>query len=119
MNLITDNLSSHISGGIMKRLAELLFFALALCLAAFSPRLIGAAPKGSNWSQWRGPDGLGVSSESNLPAEWGENKNIKWKTSLTGRGHSSPIVWENKIFLTADVEGDIVPGAKAVEHKIE
>src|ERR1044072_9490944 len=103
----------------MKRLAVLLFFPFALCLAAFSPWMIGAAPKGSNWSQWRGPDGLGVSSESNLPAEWGENKNIKWKTPIAGNGHYSPIVWDNKIFLTSDVEGDVAPGAKAVEHKIE
>lgn len=106
----------------MKRLFILLVSVLTLCLmakAAFSPVTTVAAPKGSNWSQWRGPDGLGVSSESNLPAEWNESKNIKWKTALPGRGHSSPIVWDNKIFLTSDVEGEVVPGAKAVEHKIE
>lgn len=105
----------------MKRLAMLLFFAFVLCLptlAVFNPLMTGAAP-GTNWSQWRGPDGLGVSSENNLPAEWSENKNIKWKTPITGAGHSSPIVWENKIFLTSDLEGDLAPEAKAVEHKIE
>ena len=46
----------------------------------------------------------------------GPSKNIKWKTAIDGRGHSSPIVWENKIFLTTAIEGDVVPGAKAPTH---
>jgi outer membrane protein assembly factor BamB len=70
----------------------------------------------SNWPQWRGPQGLGVSEEKNLPAEWGADKNIVWKTALPGRGHSSPIVWDNRIFLTTSIEGEVVPGAKAVHH---
>jgi hypothetical protein len=75
-----------------------------------------AAPK-NNWSQWRGPEGNGVSSETNVPAEWSDTKNIKWKTPIPGRGHSSPVVWGNRIFLTTDIEGEVVPRAKAVEHK--
>jgi len=70
----------------------------------------------SNWPQWRGPQGMGVSEEKNLPVEWGADKNIVWKTALPGRGHSSPIVWDNKIFLTTSIEGEVVPGAKAVHH---
>jgi outer membrane protein assembly factor BamB len=70
----------------------------------------------ANWPQWRGADGSGVSTEKNLPSDWNVSKNIKWKTPISGRGHSSPIVWENKIFLTTAVEGDVVPGAKAVKH---
>jgi len=69
-----------------------------------------------NWPQWRGPDGSGISTEKNLPAEWSTTKNIKWKTPIDGRGHSSPIVWGNKIFLTTAIEGDVVPGAKAAKH---
>ena len=42
--------------------------------------------------------------------------NIKWKASIPGRGHSSPIVWGNRIFLTTAIEGEVVPGAKAVKH---
>ncbi|HXQ74044.1 MAG TPA: PQQ-binding-like beta-propeller repeat protein, partial [Pyrinomonadaceae bacterium] len=42
--------------------------------------------------------------------------NIKWKAAIPGRGHSSPIVWGNRIFVTTAVEGDVVPGAKAVKH---
>jgi outer membrane protein assembly factor BamB len=73
----------------------------------------------ANWPQWRGPDGSGISTEKNLPADWTPTKNIKWKTPIAGRGHSSPIVWGNHIFLTTAVEGDVVPGAKAVTHMNE
>jgi outer membrane protein assembly factor BamB len=73
----------------------------------------------SNWPQWRGPGGLGVSNEKNLPAEWSPTKNIKWKTPIAGRGHSSPVVWGNRVFLTTAIEGPVVPGAKAVKHMIE
>ncbi|QQS47028.1 MAG: PQQ-binding-like beta-propeller repeat protein [Acidobacteriota bacterium] len=76
-----------------------------------------AAP--SNWSQWRGTDGNGISTETNLPSEWSLDKNIAWRTAIPGRGHSSPIVWGDKIFLTTDIEGETVPGAKAVKHVIE
>ena len=71
-----------------------------------------------NWPQWRGPDGQGISTEKNLPTVWSATKNIKWKTPIAGRSHSSPIVWGNKIFLTTAIEGPLVPGAKAVKHMI-
>lgn len=75
--------------------------------------------KTSNWPQWRGPDGQGVSEEKNLPVEWSSTKNVKWKTAIAGRGHSSPIVWRKKIFLTTALDGDAVPGRTAgVTHKL-
>ena len=70
----------------------------------------------SDWPQWRGPGGSGVSVEKGLTLEWSPTQNIEWKTALPGRGHSSPVVWGNRIFLTTDVEGDPVSGAKAVIH---
>jgi outer membrane protein assembly factor BamB len=70
----------------------------------------------ASWPQWRGPSGQGVSVEKNLPSEWTATKNIKWKTSIPGRGHSSPIVWGNRVFLTTAIEGEEVPGAKAAKH---
>ena len=72
-----------------------------------------------NWPQWRGPDGSGISNEKNLPAEWSPTKNIKWKTPIAGRGHSSPIVWGKYVFLTTAVEGEAVSGAKAAKHLID
>ena len=85
-------------------------------VALFSLTTVGFA---ANWPQWRGPDGSGISTEKNLPAEWTPTKNIKWKTPISGRGHSSPIVWGNKIFLTTAIEGELVPDAKAAKHMIE
>ncbi|HJT66075.1 MAG TPA: PQQ-binding-like beta-propeller repeat protein [Pyrinomonadaceae bacterium] len=92
------------------RVSRITSFAL---VAVLSLTTVGFA---GNWPQWRGPDGSGISNEKNLPAEWTPAKNIKWKTPIAGRGHSSPIVWGNKIFLTTAIEGEAVPGAKAVKH---
>jgi len=72
-----------------------------------------------NWPQFRGPAGQGVVRESGVPLEWSDTKNVLWKTELPGRGHSSPIVWGNRIFLTAALEGDVVPGAKAIRHVVD
>lgn len=69
-----------------------------------------------NWPQWRGPDGSGISTETGIPTEWTESKNVRWKAPIPGRGHSSPIVWGNRVFLTTSIEGPIVPGAQAVRH---
>jgi outer membrane protein assembly factor BamB len=92
-------------------------FASAASFVGIQP--VSAAAKGSNWSGWRGSEGTGVSTETNLPAAWTSNKNVKWKTPNSGRGNSSPIVWENRIFLTTAVEGAVIPGKQAVKHKIE
>jgi len=71
---------------------------------------------GPGWPQWRGPSGQGVSEEKNLPISWNTVTNIKWKAAIPGRGHSSPIVLGNRIFLTTAIEGEAVPGAAAVKH---
>jgi outer membrane protein assembly factor BamB len=64
---------------------------------------------GANWPQWRG-EGQGISTEKKLPTEWSTTKNIKWKVPIEGRGHSSPIVWGKYVFLTTDIEGDVIQG---------
>src|SRR5687768_7148318 len=69
--------------------------ALAVCLSGAGA--LGAA----DWANWRGPDGLGVSAEKNLPVEWGAERNILWKTTVPGTGASSPIVVGDRIYLTA------------------
>ena len=91
-----------------------------ISLALIAAISLGIATTGSsaagNWPQWRGPDGSGISTEKNLPAQWSTTRNIKWKTPIDGRGHSSPIVWDNKIFVTTAIEGEVVEGAKAPKH---
>jgi outer membrane protein assembly factor BamB len=86
--------------------------ALALTLALSSVIPLEAG----NWPQWRGPDGRGVSDERSVPLEWSAETHIAWKAPIPGQGHSQPIVWGDHIFLTAAIEGDVVPGAKAVTH---
>ena len=96
-----------------RRTATGIVIVTTLCIGFLS--LINTT-SAANWPQWRGADGSGVSTEKNLPSDWNVSKNIKWKTPIEGRGHSSPIVWNNRIFLTTAVEGEVVPGAKAIKH---
>src|SRR6185437_3665018 len=57
-----------------------------------------------NWPEWRGPEGIGVCSEKNLPTVWGTNQNVRWKTALPGPGNSTPVIWRNRVFVTQAVE---------------
>ena len=54
-----------------------------------------------NWPQWRGPSSDGLSESLNLPVRWSRNENIVWKAPLEGLGVSSPIIWEDRIFVTS------------------
>lgn len=56
-----------------------------------------------NWPQWRGPLGTGVAPDANPPVEWSETKNVRWKVALPGKGHSTPIVWGDRIYLTTAI----------------
>lgn len=59
-----------------------------------------------NWTRFRGPSGQSKSTETNLPLNWSMTENIAWQTPIPGSGWSSPIVYEERIFLTsADEEG--------------
>lgn len=63
--------------------------------------LAPAAPSlGEDWPQFRGPH-QGVSRETGLPLHWSVTAGLAWRTTLPGPGHSSPIVWGDRIFLTA------------------
>ena len=53
-----------------------------------------------NWPGWRGPNGDGVSSEKDIPVKWSRTENIAWKTAIPGKGLSSPIIWDDRVFLT-------------------
>jgi outer membrane protein assembly factor BamB len=75
---------------------------LVCWLACF---LVPAATAG-NWPGWRGPQGTGVSPESNLPLRWSTNENVRWRVDLPGPGNSSPIVWGDRVFVTQAVSGE-------------
>jgi outer membrane protein assembly factor BamB len=57
-----------------------------------------------DWPGWRGPRGDGTSNESNIPVHWSKTDNIAWKADVPGKGHSSPVVWGDRIFLTTCIE---------------
>ena len=53
------------------------------------------------WAQWRGPLGTGEAPNADPPTSWSATENVKWKTPIPGKGHSTPIVWGDIVFLTA------------------
>ncbi|MFM8536041.1 MAG: PQQ-binding-like beta-propeller repeat protein [Acidimicrobiia bacterium] len=71
----------------------------AVLLVLSTMALNGAVNDARNWAQWRGPEMSGVSRTAKPPVEWSETRNIKWKVQIPGRGSSSPIVWNDRIFL--------------------
>ena len=73
-----------------------LLLAVSFFLAVLTPRVTA-----ENWSAWRGPRGDGTSLETRALTEWTATRNIAWETAVTGAGHSSPIVWEDRIFTAA------------------
>ena len=62
-----------------------------------------AQAQAEDWPGWRGPRGDGSSLETGVPTEWDgvEGKNIAWKTAIAGSGHSSPIVWGDRVFVAS------------------
>ncbi|MFC1713734.1 PQQ-binding-like beta-propeller repeat protein [Candidatus Poribacteria bacterium] len=54
-----------------------------------------------NWAQWRGPFLNGSTSETNLPATWSKTENVLWTVKMPGPGQSTPIIWEDRVFVTA------------------
>lgn len=88
---------------------------LQLCLVAFLPIAMGSSVRGqdsavTDWVQFRGPAGQGISSNRGLPVTWSPDRNIVWKVSLPGPGGSSPVVFKDHIYLTS-YSGYAVPGA--------
>ena len=68
------------------------------------------------WPYWRGPaaDGMAV---GDAPLHWSDAQNIKWKADIPGRGHSSPVIWGDKIFVTTAIkngppDASPAPGSK-------
>ncbi len=63
--------------------------------------------KGVNWPSFRGLDARGISEGFPAPVRWDavKNENIRWKTPIPGLGHSSPVVWEDRVFITTAISG--------------
>jgi outer membrane protein assembly factor BamB len=76
---------------------------LKLCyrLTAAIPLALGQPASAENWPQWRGPAGDGISTEKRLPLNWSENMGVAWKCDMPGEGASTPVIWGDAIFVTA------------------
>ena len=78
------------------------YIALSLLLVASITSLIAA----ENWPRFRGPNANGLHLGADLPTTWNESENIVWKSKTPGKGHSSPVIWGDEIWMaTAMNEG--------------
>lgn len=61
----------------------------------------------ADWTQFRGPASDGISTETNLPTEWGPSKNVAWKKPIPGSGWSAPVAANGRVYLTTGVPGAV------------
>ncbi len=84
-----------------------------VCLLFLACSLDAAGPV--HWPQFRGPGATGVADGARFPERWGTNENVAWKIETPGRGWSSPVIWGDRVFLTAVVtEGPVEPPKKGL-----
>jgi outer membrane protein assembly factor BamB len=81
------------------RVALRLAFAFE-CL--FIPGANAIAGDAGDWPQWRGPDWNGI-ARGEAPVHWSDSEHVKWKADIPGRGHSSPVIWGDRIFVTTSM----------------
>ena len=63
--------------------------------------LLSSIVVAENWPQWRGPQGNGISSETDVPVKWSPDENIAWRLEMPGPAGSTPIIWEDRIFVSS------------------
>lgn len=90
--------------------------ALRLCLVATWIALSRLSAAETEWPQFRGPTGQGISAAANLPVEWDATTNVAWKVEMPGRGWSSPMVSRGRIYLTSAVSAEA--GADPALHAL-
>ena len=95
------------------RSRTLVFLVAAMMAATLLSR---ATPAADDWPQWRGPHGAGIGAGASYPDTWSPTARIAWKTAIPGRGHSSPVVIGDRIYLTTSIEGKHLPGRAAPDH---
>ena len=101
----------------MRSVDKILIFLVAMLASATShAQLLKPAP--GDWPWWRGPNYQGTAEAGQQPAvEWSDQKNVAWRTSVPGRGYSSPTVVGNRIFLTTADEKARVQSVLCFDRK--
>ncbi len=77
------------------------FNRLFLCTCVLAIPLCVSPAQGENWPQWRGARLDGISHGTNLPLKWSKTDNVAWRLELPGPGGSTPVVWDDHIYLTS------------------
>jgi len=75
-----------------------MFLSVALALTV----LVSVNAHGENWPQWRGPNQNGAAEGKGFPTKWGEEDGLLWKVKIPGWGTSTPVIWEEHIFLSCE-----------------
>lgn len=72
--------------------------------ALLSLLFVAAPAPAENWPAFRGPTGQGTSSETGLPLKWSATENVAWKAEVPGEAWSSPVVWNDRVFVTTTTD---------------
>ena len=88
---------------------QLGYLCLLLLLAPSFATAQTAQTVDTDWARFRGPTGMGTAIANTAPTKWDQESGVVWKTALPGAGASSPIVFRDRVYLTA-YSGYLVPG---------
>jgi outer membrane protein assembly factor BamB len=106
---------------------------LLLCLVVSASLAARAPTEDGDWPAFRGPAARGLAGDVRLPVTWNvqTGENVRWKTEIPGLGHSSPVVWGDRVFVTTAVRaageeslkvglyGDIAPVVDDSPHSFQ
>ncbi|MEX2185984.1 MAG: PQQ-binding-like beta-propeller repeat protein [Pirellulales bacterium] len=81
---------------------------LCAAIAVAAVLLQARAALAENWPQWRGAKLDGVSNEKGIPVKWSKTEGVLWRLPMPGQGGSTPIVWDDRIFVTSADGKDLV-----------
>ena len=86
---------------------------LSCCLwNTWLPSPLNAA---SQWPGWRGPQANGVAPDARPPIQWSETNHVQWKGAIPGRGSSTPVVWDNQVFILTAIPIGPEAGAETAD----
>jgi len=90
------------------KMRAVLFTSVLLAVGLIGGLTARTSTSEADWPRWRGPFETGM-ARGDAPTTWSDSKNIKWKTPIPGRGHSSPVLWGDQIFVTTAVPIGVEP----------
>jgi outer membrane protein assembly factor BamB len=100
----------------MRHTSSARFPRLGLCTVTLTAGLLAGSVEAINWPAWRGAAATGSITTGNPPAKWTEDQ-VAWKVALPGKGSSTPIVWDGRIYLTTPADGEDAVIALDLEGK--